>query len=349
MPVILVGRTVQEGSGAITFAWQGCGIIAVLSARERISVRLKTENGDRLCYIALVDGKPYKRLDVPRGEHTVTIAQGLNPGKYKVEIYRDSEAMFGLSSFLGFVDCEEAEEEGITGPTRLIEVIGDSLSAGYGNLAVEIHPNGAPSPLFPHVAETSSWYYTYGAMTGRAFNSHVCTIARSGWWGLTRGWQGAPRDLIPLIYNRALGPWSDKPAEPSSIPAHVVVINIGSNDWSIGDPGPAYEDAYIEFLRLVRTLNPGARLFLCIGPLPDNLRAEAVMRIQKVAERWEQATGEPVVAVDLGNQELTADGMTPTGASWHPSWVEHRRAAGVLQNFIADVMKWETQLPHGVN
>jgi len=49
---------------------------------------------------------------------------------------------------------------------RLIEVVGDSISAGYGNLGSEPHPNWVASPACHWTADNSTWYQTYAALAG---------------------------------------------------------------------------------------------------------------------------------------------------------------------------------------
>ena len=144
-----------------------------------------------------------------------------------MELYRDNEVFEGVSTFLGFV---EGTLQAPPAPrAKFLEIVGDSISGGYGNLGVELHPNWVANPACGYSAVNSSYYATYGAIAGRALDVQVSTVSRSG-WGITHGYGGAVGATLQSIYNFTLGPnenttWSFKP-QPDA-----VLINLGTNDW----------------------------------------------------------------------------------------------------------------------
>jgi lysophospholipase L1-like esterase len=222
---------------------------------------------------------------------------------------------------------------------RLIEVIGDSISAGQGILGSETHPNGVPSPPCDGGPSNSSWFATYASLAGHALHAEVSTIARSG-WGMYRDGTGATQGVLSRLYGNTLGS-SDTPKWTFDRQPAVVVINLGTNDWNTGDPGPAFESAARDFIQRIRSHYPSAWIFLAIGSkLWGSQFDEANARLRSVAAACAAAGDRKVISFDLGIQNLGDDSMIPTGCSWHPSAAEHRRMASILRKQLAAKLGW---------
>jgi lysophospholipase L1-like esterase len=332
-----VGRADATDANAVRFAWQGAGLVATVNGSS-IAVKLRTEGAATVFFQPVIDGKPATRFKVDMGaDQTVSLASGLAATDHLVELYRDTEGMYGLSTFLGFTS---GTVKGAPGPSgRLIEVVGDSISAGYGNLGSEPHPNWVASPACHWSADNSTWYQTYAAVAGRTLGAEVSTIARSG-WGMYRDLSGNTSGVLSSVYANALGTnsnavWGFAPK------VSVVVINLGTNDWAGGDPGTPYETAYKSFIATVRRHYPDAWIFLTIGsmtgePALSQVKARLANVVAAVA-----ATGDQKLATfDLGVQNMGADGSVPTGCDWHPNVADHQRMAGILQQQLSAKLGW---------
>ncbi len=334
-----VGRVDASDPSAVKFAWQGAGFVANV-AGPTISVRLSTEGTSTVYFQPVIDGTAGERFNVDSGAPVdVTLASGLADTDHRVELYRETEGAYGVSTFLGFT-------AGTLQPTpvsngRLIEVVGDSISAGYGNLGSEPHPapDWVADPACHWTAENSSWYATYAAVAGRALDAEVSTIARSG-WGMSRD-LGGGGNVLPNVYENFLGvddptPWSFEPK------ASVVVINLGTNDWANGDPGTAYETAYVDFIATIRSHYPDAFIFLTIGSMTGGSQlTEVRTHLANVVTAVSEATGDDkLVTFDMGTQDLGADGSVPSGCDWHPSAADHERMAGILQEQLESHLGW---------
>ncbi|KAJ3053613.1 hypothetical protein HK097_003841 [Rhizophlyctis rosea] len=316
--VTVPGQTVTSTvPGPVVTVTVGSGI----TSTRTITTTTVTPTGN---YTAVVDGVA-KRISVGPGGQTVTLAQGVANTDHKVEFYRDNESSEGVSTFLGVVAGTLKAAPAL--PARRIELVGDSISAGYGNLGLENHAAGGSCTYSP---ATSSWYATYGAIAGRALNAQVTTIARSG-WGISRGYGGSADAKLPTIYPTYLGSgaanWNYKPS------VDALVINLGTNDWSVGDPGTTYETLYVSFLRTIRSGYPNAYIFLTIGSLLDPVKlAEAKTRLANVIKQ----SGETRIATfDYGTQDVTI-----TGCDYHPSEAEHKRMAAILQQKLSATLGW---------
>ena len=79
-----------------------------------------------------MDGK-HSVITAQAGTKKIALASALADGPHDVLLYRRSEASFGESSFAGFDVAPSAYLAADPAPARRLEVIGDSISGGYGN------------------------------------------------------------------------------------------------------------------------------------------------------------------------------------------------------------------------
>jgi lysophospholipase L1-like esterase len=332
-----VGRVDASDPAVVNFAWQGAGFVANVSG-PTVTVKLQVNGSSTVYFQPVVDGVAGERFNVDPGAAVdVTLATGLSDADHSIELYRETEGAYGVSSFLGFTEGTLTT----TPPAneRLIEVVGDSISAGYGNLGSEPHPNWVANPACHWTAENSSWYLTYAALAGRALGAEVSTVARSG-WGMSRDIDGGS-NVLANVYENALGTDDPAPWHFERKPS-VVVINLGTNDWAKGDPGTDYETDYAAFIATIRGHYPDAFIFLTIGSmLGEPELTEAKTRLASVVAAVSGATGDDkLVTFDFGTQNLGSDGSIPSGCDWHPSRDDHARMAGILEQQLGSKLGW---------
>jgi lysophospholipase L1-like esterase len=327
-----VGRVDGTDPNAVKFAWSGTGFVAVVSG-AKISALLETEGTSSAFFQPVIDGVVGARFQVMSGsQQTVVLGSGLSATDHTVELYRESEGMYGDSVFAGFADGTLKGAPPSSG--RLIEVVGDSISAGYGNLGMEVHPPWDNTCTFS--LDTESAYEAYGSMIGRALNAEVSIIARSG-WGMYRDNGGSTSGVLSSVYGNTLGTQST-PQWDFKRQADAVVIDLGTNDvgepdGGQGDPGTPYEDAYVAFLHTLRSHYANAWVFLTIGPMTsDPLLSDLRAHIANVVIQVGDAK---VTAVDLATQDSTM-----TGCDYHPNVAEDTVMAGVLTTAIKAKLGW---------
>ena len=333
-----VGRVDESNPNAVRFAWQGAGFVATVLG-STIAVKLRTESTPTVYFQTVVDGTAGTRFHIDSGtDQTVTLASGLANSEHQIELYRETEGMYGISTFLGFTSGTVTGAPVFSG--RLLEVVGDSISAGYGDLGSEPHPNWVANPACHWTAENSSWYATYAAIAGHAVNAEVSTIARSG-WGMYRDNSGSTSGVLASVYGRALGTGATN-AWSFARKASAVVINLGTNDWATGDPGTPYETAYVSFIATVRSHYPDAWIFLTIGSMTGEPGLTQVKtRLANVIAAVSANTGDQKLSTfDFGTQNLGSDGSIPSGCDWHPNAVEHQRMATILQQQLSSKLGW---------
>jgi hypothetical protein len=324
--VRFLGRVDTSDPSAPRFAWSGSGFVATVNG-TKISVKLTSENSDAF-YQPVVDSTPGTRFSIAAGTTATTVlGDALPAGDHTVELYRESEGMYGDSVFLGFADG--TLKGAPAGSGRLIEVVGDSISAGYGNLGNEVHPPWTNTCTFS--LDTQSAYQAYDMKLGRALDAEVSIVARSG-WGMVRDLSGSTSGNVPSVYGDTVGT-NAAPAWSFARKADAVVVNLGTNDSIPGDPGQPYEDAYVAFLKTVRGHYPDAWIFLTIGPMTsDPMLTTMRTHIANVVTTF----GDPkVVKIDIPTQDTST-----TGCDYHPNVNEDQTMSDALAPVIKSSLGW---------
>jgi lysophospholipase L1-like esterase len=331
-----IGRVDVSNAAGPRFAWSGTGFVATVSGTT-VSVKLRTSgSSDPVYFQPVIDGTPGPRFAVANGDQTVTLASNLADGDHAVELYRETEGRYGISIFEGFTDGTPRAPP--ASPGRLIEFVGDSITAGYGALGSEQHPNYGPDPdggcLFS--TQTESAYTTYGAIAARRLGADPSLIAVSG-WGMYRDNGNATSNVLPAVYADELGlqatpPWSFQP-DPQA-----VIINLGTNDFAMGDPGQTqFEGAYSAFIATVRGKYPDAWIFCTVGPLLFGTElATATSYLQAVVSNAQTAGDMKVQFLDFGQQNTTLG----TGCQYHPNATEHQAMATKLVAALRSALGW---------
>jgi lysophospholipase L1-like esterase len=331
-----VGRADVSDPNAVQFAWSGSGFVGTFTGAS-VSVKLRTVGSGDIYFQPVVDGTPGVRFAVSGAEQTYEIASNLSAGPHEVELYRESEGKgLGYSVFSGFAAGAPGTPPPFSG--RLIEVIGDSISAGYGNLGMEQHQNGAadPSGGCRFETKTESAYQAYSHVAARALDADASVLAGSG-WGVYSDNQGNTQNVMSALFSNTVG---EKPAPAWSFSAQpqAVVINLGTNDATAKNlTAEKFKPAYSAFLAAVRAQYPDALILCAVGSMIYGAdRDNALLYLgQIVADRVAQGD-EKVELLDLGSQ----DANKGTGCDWHPNVAEDARLASVLSAKLKTSLGW---------
>ena len=320
--VKLVGRFDTSEPGALRFAWPG-SMIAARFKGTAVSVRLKDEG--RNLFEVIVDGEPKTILKTDHTKESYALAEGLPDGVHDVAIYKRTEAKVGEVSFLGF-DVQGTMLPPPPQADRRIELIGDSITAGYGN--------EGPGAVCTFNPVEENQYLTYGALAARALGAEHVTVA---WSGKTIGemtdyWERT-------LPNRPESLWDFKSWTPQ-----LVVMNVGTNNFATYDPGETrYVRIYSNLFDRVRKAYPQAFIMCLLGPMLTDVYPEGKKNLT-LARKYMKATMEKIKASGESNFEYVelpeqkhSDGL---GCGFHPSLKTHKLMSDRLTAMLKERMGW---------
>jgi lysophospholipase L1-like esterase len=314
--VRFVGR-VEKSDGGTRFEWPGVSLHANFTGA---SVAMDLSDTSATEFAVFVDGTEHPKIVATAGRKTYPLASGLSSGAHELAVWRRSESTVGLSVFHGLVfDPLGALLPPPAPLPRRIEIIGDSITVGYGN-------EGAPGCRYSN--DTENNYLAYGSVAARAVGAELSTVAWSG-LGMYRNYGdvGAAAKPLPFYYDDAL-PTVPTPWNFSLFIPDLVVINLGTNDSSTqGDPGQPFIDAYVAFIRRIRLHYPSAWI-LCI-----DATAAVTSDIAQVVSTT-HAGG------DMKIEAFTLTGQNGSGCDGHPNVASDALMGASLAGEIRRVMGW---------
>jgi lysophospholipase L1-like esterase len=241
----------------------------------------------------------------------------------------------GDAQLLGFTLDAGASTLPVAALSRRIEFIGDSITAGFGV--------DGPDAKCGFSAETENYSHSYAAATAQALGAEQSAISASG-VGVYRNWGATTLNTAADLYERALptqvsSRWSFGLWKPD-----VVVINLGTSDFTSGDPGSTpFLTAYRALVARVRKNNPSALIVIALGPMLSDLWPVGAQALTQARARLTalvagfNAAGDPQVRlIEFPNQ----DGAPSFGCRYHPSAATHRQLADQLARFLRQQLGW---------
>ncbi len=223
-------------------SWPGAYIRASFQGTA-IRINIK-QMDDTTHYSVVVDGKEYAASErvftvsnLPDGAHTILVTNHL-----------DCPFVFG--SF----DLEAGKTLlPLPDPVRKMEIIGDSIAAGYNN------GGGNPAPNGDNV------FYSFGALIARRYGADYYITANSG-AGMIR-----KENALPDKYLRVVS-YDDRPDvlpwKPALWVPDAILIYLATNDQMAdsADRLIAYRSAYIAFISRLRSYYPKAKIVCLFFP-----------------------------------------------------------------------------------
>lgn len=209
-------------------------------------------------------------------------------------------------------------------PTRRIEFLGDSITAGYCNLCDETSESGVFG---------ESHYESWSNQVARQLKADFHSVAWSG-YGMVNNCCGG-NTTMPMVYARSLASVSVGALYDFSLwVPQVVVINLGTNDISSGKyDEEIYVETYINLLNNM-TLNYGDEVsfFLACGPMADRY----CDGVKSVIDTYNSNPLNTPTAYFLNQTALDLD-MDCCG---HPSSQDDVVMANYTAGFISDTVGW---------
>jgi lysophospholipase L1-like esterase len=319
-----VGRFDTRDPAGPRCAWPASSV-TVRFKGTALNVKMAASSND--WWQVVVDDKPTQILKPKSSSQVYALASGLPEGEHTVQLVRRTEAFVGTTQFRGFELNAGGKLLAIPSAKRRIEVIGDSISCGYGNEGKDENEHFSPT--------TENAYMTYGACAARELGAeYVCTA-----WSGKKMW---PDNTIPALYDLAL------PQDPKSTwdfgkwRPDVVLINLATNDFGKGIPDEkGWVGAYKAFVERVRRNYPNAEIYVASGSMMGDWgEGKPLTTLKKylamvVADR--QAAGDAKIhELDFAPQDR-ANGL---GSDWHPSVKTHEIMAKQFVDTLRKDLGW---------
>lgn len=340
----VVGRAWDDGN-SLVFGWSatsieahfiGTGVNARIDEVDGI-YRYPTYN-DLNYYQVSIDGVNTKVIHAPNPNSSSTtpyeLANNLIYGEHTVKIQKMTEANVAASRFYGF-DVIGGEIKPFRYPAKKhLLVIGDSLSAGYGDLGA--NPNCTYSP------STQNGVLAYGPVATRALDAEVQVIAWSG-RGMARNNNDSNTLTMHDVYltpvlNVAEAKWNFQSWIPDAI-----AINLGTNDFSAPTP-PVESELVANYTDMVKTLlnmYPNTYVFCIIGPTMSDDYSRNPNVIPKPYSELKQYVQEVIKNVGSNQVSLLEFPSTTVGArlgcDYHPNLTGQSNMALILQKALTNI------------
>lgn len=347
--VRVLGRT--TGKDTVNLFWTGSGIEMIYTGSELwVEVNANYDTFEPWLAVEL-NGALISRFPVNKGKNEICLFRGMTAGKPKhIRILKEVQAMnedpAHMVQILG-LQYGDGEFLPLQEPKYRLEFVGDSITSGEGTVGAAYEEDW--------ISAFFSAINTYPRMVSDALSAEYRVVSQSG-WGIVTGWDGNVQNKIPPFYtqvcglltgegNASLGALEDydfKAWQPDA-----VFINLGTNDataiqsaaelgqeWAgtrdIKEVKEILTTAIRDFLKVVRTCNPGAQILWGYGMLGDNL----LPLIREAVENYAKETADARIHF-LQLPDTTPDTV---GSRLHPGVKAHRNAARVIEEYLKKIL-----------
>lgn len=298
-------------------AWSNCGV-GVRFEGETLDVRLS--GAGAITFQVVLDGELAHEITTEGWEwsndatvRSYRVVEGVSGGEHDVQLYRNPEAMFGEVRVHGF----EAEAGRlIESPPpfrRKIEIVGNSISAGYGN-------DGCPFSAATEIGSAA-----YGPLAARQLDAVAHVEAWSG-KGIAMNLDGSTEDLMPDLYDYALPGDDQTPWDHGAYIPDAIIIDLGTNDFNGGVNRNNYMDAYEAFVTRLRGYYPDAYILCAVNTSGDAFNDEI-----------------DAIIADLGDPHVEKIELGATnwgGCDGHPDLAAHQAMADTLASRLRTELGW---------
>lgn len=326
--ILYTGRVDTRDANGPRFEWSA-SLVTLRFRGTDLQAKIN-ESGNDYFEVVVDNGAP-QVIHPDKGDSVIDLAHGLPNGTHEVRMLKRTEAFVGRVQFTGFALNQGGELLKPRRPAHKIEVIGDSISCGYGNEGANEKEHFRP--------DTENAYLSYGAIAARAMDAEYVCVAWSG----KKLW---PDNTIPELYDRAL------PNDPASTwnfaqwKPDVVLINLATNDFGPGIPdADKWTAAYKTFVKRVRTNYPKATIYLASGSMmsdawPPKVHALSTLKDYLTRIQSElKAEGETNVRlIHFDPQNGAVDGL---GSDYHPSVKTDAKMAAKFEAALQSDLGWK--------
>lgn len=330
--VRILGRTYAESPGSLQWSWSGSGA-AVSFTGTSCSVHMQARGG---IFRVTIDGVERSPLDLTSSSDTVhALASGLASGTHYVEIRQKTEAQNCTSRFRGF-QIEGSPATLPVASSRRIEFYGNSITCGYGIL-----DSVASNPFSVKTEDESR---TFAAQASQALGAERRTVCWSGKGVVQNYGRDTLNPTLPMLYQRILANDPNHLWDFSGWTPQVVVINLGTNDFSHVAPDSAkFHRTYAAFVDSLHVRYPQTRFVLVDGPMLSDGYPAGVNALSKLRRHLDNVVAEVGRrAIAATRLSLAPQGDLGYGADYHPNLAQATLNGQELTEHLRTAMGWTT-------
>ena len=324
--ISITGRTLAGTDGSVSFDWGGVYLQTFFTGG---TIAVEMSDTKRDFFNVFIDDVWKEKIEVTgTSPKLVILAENLDSGNHKLKLQKSTEGSEGCTTIYGFFPAAKGQLSAVAAKKRLIEMIGDSYSCGYG---VEANAQAHFKP------ETEDCNKAYGPIIASYFDADYVLIAHSG-RGVARNYhdkdqvsQTNMNDLYLRIFDNA----GTQLYTFNAYHPDLVTINLGTNDYSSGNIPTVQQlaDNYLKLIQSVRSHYPSVPV-LCIIPHSANKNLttaldEVKTRISKLDRVF---MSNPMPNIVTSAYDLGADS--------HPNYQGQRKIAMTLIPQISAIMSW---------
>lgn len=247
-----------------------------------------------------------------------TLASNLEKGFHTIKVLKRTEAgatfatLTSLSTDGYFVKKHEDKK-------LKLEVYGDSITAGYGNMRSETQADGTNSDI-------QNTLMTYECVAARMLDADINVMARSGIGLSVAG--NIVGDYNMNTRYEYMTPLSDTKWNMHNYIPDVVIINLGTNDsWSGKFDRKTFVSQYVTFVKnLVVSYGSDVSFVLCCGLMEQG--------VFPILQNYVYPS-----LLKEGIRNVTTLEFEKSTSNGHPLKNEHQKAGEMLASKIKEVLK----------
>jgi hypothetical protein len=317
--VRMLGRTEVLPNGAFAIQWPSSGFEATF---EGTTLKATIYDWGSNWLNVEVDGVVSK-LALNEDTQTYTLFSGAR-GTHAIKVTRRTGTPVGVTRI------ERVEADGPIQPTpapaHRILVIGDDLASGHG---VE---GSDEKCTYTHATQNSD--LAYPVLLAKALGADLHVVAADG-YGLIRNYAGNGAAMNTIAWQTLVD--DDRAWAALTYQPEVIVIGLGTADFTASDPGDGFDDAYVFLLKRLRIAYPDALIVGSVGgTLWGKRYAAAKTSISDAIEKVSKDGDEKVRFVEF---KLTA-GPGRYGCDYHPGKGAQAEMAAALQAEVEKSLGW---------
>lgn len=319
--ILQFGRNETE-NGSLFLRWAGSGFGFMFRGTE-LRIKFGAFNSERHFYFQIIVDK-IKQTHCVCADDQIVVIRGLSLDVHQVRVTKITECMQSVVIKEVTICGDDAEFLSCPySPDFKFEFIGDSLTAGFGNMS---EPDAG---IYRASEQDITFGYSY--LIASKFNAEGRYICCSG-KGIFNNWDGSKENRITDFYDKIyIG--STELHDFKTWQPDIVFINAGTNDITAKTDPNDFKTAFLDFVYKVHSLNPDA-FILCIHGLTTDTFAST---FEEIEAELKEHSSKSALRIDF--VKFTPISEELYGALGHPNSKAHAHFARELIKVVKKITR----------